>query len=306
MNSLLRIIFLICYVFLLVLLYLPSYENFSVDLYSCQQINCSETLQDLLKTSTTHRCAFYDLEDDGIYELVQEGVLFEDNYEAKYSRLTQVNSKGLMHHKYCVFDERYVLSGSWNPTRRGTNYNDNYILFIDSKSIAKKYSEEYEHLQDRSISLSPLHIRSKTESLELYFCPQHDCQQQVRETIQRARESVHMLSFTFTDELIAEDLLALSRNGVAVEIIYEKTRITRYSTIRMFDNSLVNTHLDANPYTMHEKMIIIDNETIIVGSYNPTKGATLKNDENILIITDRKLAQNALDEYYRVLSLINT
>lgn len=140
--------------------------------------------------------------------------------------------------------------------------------------------------------------------MNVYFCPQHNCQDKVLNELKKAKRSVKILAFTFTDEEIAEELLFLSRKGVDIEIIYEKTRITRYSTIHDFSNSAIKTFRDSNPYTMHEKMIVIDEEISILGSYNPTKGATLRNDENILIIKNKELAQSALNEYYRVFSFI--
>ena len=209
-----------------------------------------------------------------------------------------------MHNKFCVFDEQYVLTGSWNPTSRGTNFNDNYILFVDSKKLAQSFMDEYDHLKNRSLEVRPLNVHFKESTLALYFCPQHQCQKQVLQALSLAKYSVKILAFTFTDKEIAEQLLYLSRKNVSVEIIYEKTRITKYSTIHSFRDSNINILLDVNPYTMHEKMIIIDDRVVILGSYNPTKAATLKNDENILIIRDNELAQSALNEYYRVRSFI--
>lgn len=305
MKKVLRIVVLFAYIFLIVLLYLPEHDSVDILFYSCHEINCSQALVDLLIKYPNHQCAFYDLEDDELYNQVREGVLFEDNYEIKYSKLTSVTSKGLMHHKFCVLDDQYVFTGSWNPTERGTYKNDNYILFIDSKRIAKKYVEEYNHLTNRKQEVEPLTIYSTNKTIELYFCPQHNCQEQVLRTLQQAKESVKILAFTFTDEEITEQLLYLSRNNVSVEVIFEKTRITKYSAYHSLSSS-ISVLMDVNSFTMHEKMFIIDEETVILGSYNPTKGATLRNDENLLVIRDKQLARTVLLEYSRVHSLITT
>jgi phosphatidylserine/phosphatidylglycerophosphate/cardiolipin synthase-like enzyme len=52
--------------------------------------------------------------------------------------------------------------------------------------------------------------------------------------------------------------------------------------------------------TMHHKVFIIDNKTVITGSYNPTKNANERNDENILIIHDKKIAEKYLKEFERI------
>jgi len=51
---------------------------------------------------------------------------------------------------------------------------------------------------------------------------------------------------------------------------------------------------------MHHKVFIIDNETVITGSFNPTKNADLRNDENILIIHNKWIAKKYLKEFEKV------
>jgi phosphatidylserine/phosphatidylglycerophosphate/cardiolipin synthase-like enzyme len=52
----------------------------------------------------------------------------------------------------------------------------------------------------------------------------------------------------------------------------------------------VPTMIDANHAIAHNKIIIIDGETIITGSFNFTKAAQEKNAENVLMIRDNALA----------------
>jgi phosphatidylserine/phosphatidylglycerophosphate/cardiolipin synthase-like enzyme len=63
----------------------------------------------------------------------------------------------------------------------------------------------------------------------------------------------------------------------------------------------VTVHTDANPYIMHHKVIIIDDQTVILGSYNFTGNAEDNNDENILIVHDPEVAAAYLGEFGRVL-----
>ena len=57
---------------------------------------------------------------------------------------------------------------------------------------------------------------------------------------------------------------------------------------------------DTNKYKMHHKVFIIDNETVVTGSFNPTASAENKNDENIIIIKDRMIAGSFLKEFGRL------
>ena len=54
---------------------------------------------------------------------------------------------------------------------------------------------------------------------------------------------------------------------------------------------------DKNPAVMHHKVFIIDEKTVILGSFNPTIAANEKNDENILIIDDEKIAKEFFGEF---------
>jgi phosphatidylserine/phosphatidylglycerophosphate/cardiolipin synthase-like enzyme len=52
----------------------------------------------------------------------------------------------------------------------------------------------------------------------------------------------------------------------------------------------VPTKIDAEHAIAHNKIIIVDGETVITGSFNFTKAAQEKNAENLLIIHDKALA----------------
>jgi phosphatidylserine/phosphatidylglycerophosphate/cardiolipin synthase-like enzyme len=57
---------------------------------------------------------------------------------------------------------------------------------------------------------------------------------------------------------------------------------------------------DGNPYLMHHKVFIVDETTVILGSFNFSQNAETENDENLLIIDDPALARTFLDEFERV------
>ncbi|MGD0169145.1 MAG: phospholipase D-like domain-containing protein [Smithella sp.] len=49
----------------------------------------------------------------------------------------------------------------------------------------------------------------------------------------------------------------------------------------------------------HNKIVIIDKETVITGSFNFTKAAEENNAENLLIIRNKKLAEIYIDNWYK-------
>jgi phosphatidylserine/phosphatidylglycerophosphate/cardiolipin synthase-like enzyme len=62
----------------------------------------------------------------------------------------------------------------------------------------------------------------------------------------------------------------------------------------------VNIRSDGNPYNMHHKVILIDGEVVITGSYNFTRSAEERNDENLIIVKDQILAAKYLVEFTRI------
>ena len=47
------------------------------------------------------------------------------------------NSK-TMHNKFFIVDREFVITGSMNPSKSGTSYNDEFFLVIQNKNFAKK------------------------------------------------------------------------------------------------------------------------------------------------------------------------
>jgi len=62
----------------------------------------------------------------------------------------------------------------------------------------------------------------------------------------------------------------------------------------------VTTYIDSRHAIAHNKIIIIDKETVITGSFNFTKAAEEKNAENLLIIRNKKLAEIYIDNWYSI------
>jgi phosphatidylserine/phosphatidylglycerophosphate/cardiolipin synthase-like enzyme len=61
----------------------------------------------------------------------------------------------------------------------------------------------------------------------------------------------------------------------------------------------IPTHIDSAHAIAHNKIMIIDKETVITGSFNFTKAAEEKNAENLLIIKSKELAAIYIDNWYK-------
>ncbi len=106
------------------------------------------------------------------------------------------------------------------------------------------------------------------------------------------RSSILVQAYSFTSAPIAEALAAAQRRGVRVEVILDqaKTAEEKHSKADFLARSGVPVRMDARHGSAHNKVLILDNQTVITGSYNFTRHSEEDNAENLLIIRDKSLA----------------
>jgi phosphatidylserine/phosphatidylglycerophosphate/cardiolipin synthase-like enzyme len=56
----------------------------------------------------------------------------------------------LMHHKFAVLDETYVITGSMNWTGNGVNENNENVMVIDSLELNQQFANEFEKVWEES------------------------------------------------------------------------------------------------------------------------------------------------------------
>ena len=125
----------------------------------------------------------------------------------------------------------------------------------------------------------------------VYFSPDGGCTEAIVDAIGEARKTVHVQAYSFTSSKIAKALIRAKDRGVDVRVILDGGVTShQYSPADFFANSGVDVKLDYAHALAHNKVMIIDGETVITGSFNFTKAAETKNAENVLVIRDKDLA----------------
>ncbi len=105
-------------------------------------------------------------------------------------------------------------------------------------------------------------------------------------------------AYSFTSAPIVKALLNAHKRGVKVEVILDKSQRTqKYSSADFLANSGIPTIIDADHAIAHNKVMVIDGETVITGSFNFTRAAEEKNAENLLVIRDKALAAKYLKNW---------
>lgn len=133
--------------------------------------------------------------------------------------------------------------------------------------------------------------------IEIYFCPEDWCTNKVLREIYNANSSVYFMAYSFTSTPISGLIAEKRRNGLDIKGIVESSQKSKYWQYDFLLNSSVKVILDKNSHLMHHKVFIIDNETVITGSFNPTANAEFDNDENLVIMHSREIAERYLNEF---------
>lgn len=216
------------------------------------------------------------------------------------------DSESLMHNKFLVIDHSQVWTGSMNMTINGAYRHLNNLLNLRSSRLAENFSSEFEEMfmdgYFGEITLDntphPL-IDIDGLKIETYFSPDDSSAERIIHLILEAETSIVFMYYAFTSDGIADALLYQAAQGLEVRGVvdaYQESSGTGGEYQRMRQGGL-DVLLDGHPEKMHHKVLVIDGSIVITGSYNLTRSAEIKNDENTLVIHDPDLAEIYLAEF---------
>jgi phosphatidylserine/phosphatidylglycerophosphate/cardiolipin synthase-like enzyme len=240
------------------------------------------------------------LDEDEVQELIRAGVpVLGDRRE------------GLMHNKFVVIDRRQVWSGSMNLTVNSAYKNNDNLLAIRSPQVAEDYTVEFEEMfvDDRFGEGSPADtphpiVEVDGNRVEVYFSPDDGVAARLAELLGDARESIHILAYSFTSDELARLIRERAAAGVLVSGVFERQQVESNlgGEFENFLRSGLDVRLDGNPANLHHKVLIIDRRIVVSGSYNFSQSAETRNDENLLVIHNADIAALYLGEFERMLA----
>ncbi len=239
----------------------------------------------------------------------------EDPVDAKFAGIVEAagipvsweDTTAFLNSKFIIIDNKIVWTGSWNATINDTYRNNNNLLRMTIPALVENYRVEFEEMasgrfgNSKQVTTPFSRITTAQATIENYFTPRERPAARIVEMINGARRSVLFMAFSFTNDEIAGAMIARQQAGVPVRGVFERRNAGGVgSDFGMLRDGGVEVLEDGNCYTMHHKVIIIDEHIVITGSYNFTTRAERTNDENLLIIDDPKLAAEYLAEFERV------
>ena len=104
----------------------------------------------------------------------------------------------------------------------------------------------------------------KDTPVKAYFSPKGGCTDAIINEIEQAKTEIKVQAYSFTSAPIAKALVNAHKKGIKVEVILDKSqRSKRYTSATFLMNAGIPTYIDSAPAIAHNKIIIIDQETII-------------------------------------------
>lgn len=221
------------------------------------------------------------------------------------------NRSDLMHSKFVIVDKRWIQTGSWNYTDSDTYRLNNNAIFVDSPALADRFTAEFDKMfvklqfgPKKTASAPAPPVTIDGASIESLFAPKDGVANRIIAKIEAAKKSVRFLTYSFTHDGIGDAVLDRYRAGLIVRGVFDTTgagsAFSEYGTMKAAG---VPVFTDGNPYFMHHKVFILDEETIVTGSFNFSAAADTSNDEDLLIVTDAGLAAAYRAEFDRVFRL---
>jgi len=222
------------------------------------------------------------------------------------------NMDGLMHNKFMVIDKSEVWLGSMNFTDSGTYDDNNNMMRIHSTKIAEDYSVEFKEMfEDHKFGPDVVRqtpnptVTIDDTRIDIYFSPDDGVINALVNLLNSAKESIYFLTFSFTSNELGDIIREKDEAGLTVAGVMDEEQIssnqgTEYDP---FKQAGIDVRIDGNAGQMHHKVFIVDEKIVVLGSYNFSQNAEVRNDENLIIVYNPIIAEQFMMEFERVQKL---
>jgi len=292
-------------------------SNSTNDLYFSNQEIRTFTENFIYSTKEALDICVYSISDPNILfyleQLIKKGIkvrIITENSNLKFVesfldydiQLFSDDETGLMHCKYMIKDNELLWTGSANLTQTGMDCNTNNIYITDNQKIIETFSDHFNALVTGNISD---YYMSKNHG-KVYFSQYDKTFEVIINELSKAKKSVKIAMYAFSDLRIVNFLRILSAFGIRIYVIADKewNSLGSYSVVdKLSDFSFACLDLNENG-KMHEKFLVIDDKTVIFGSYNLTLSANDKNHEVIIVSNEKTIVDKFVYHFEDVLDKI--
>lgn len=147
---------------------------------------------------------------------------------------------------------------------------------------------------------SGIHEEVVSAASEVHF---NDIESNILSALDSAKASVDLCMAWFTNEKLRNKLLEKQAEGCEVRVIRYKDGVNHSKGVDLSDINHIEIRGERHGI-MHRKFCVIDNQTVLDGSYNWTNNAETKNDEEVIVHKNAlELASSYTREFNRIWKL---
>lgn len=133
------------------------------------------------------------------------------------------------------------------------------------------------------------------------FSPGGTAQTVIINAIGDAKKTIDVAAYSFTSKYVSEALLSAKKRGVEIRVIADMESNKNYTAVNFISKKGIPVRLISKYKSMHNKFLIIDNQSIQTGSYNYSTAANKSNAENVIYIkNDENIASKYTIEFNRL------
>jgi phosphatidylserine/phosphatidylglycerophosphate/cardiolipin synthase-like enzyme len=134
-------------------------------------------------------------------------------------------------------------------------------------------------------------VLSGNVPVQVYFSPKGGCTDAILRSIVKAKSEILIQAYTIGSPILTEALVDAHRRGVLVQLIVDKSELSEGLTPQaIMANVGIPVYLDGIHAIANNRVVIIDQEVVMTGSFNFNKASEELNAENLLIIQSKELA----------------
>lgn len=136
---------------------------------------------------------------------------------------------------------------------------------------------------ERVVKLVDKSLQQATISSRSYFSPGRDCRDGILDLLTRARQRIDICVFTISDDRITQSIIDAHDKQVPVRVLTDNDKANdRGSDVYRLQDYGIPVVMDTSPSHMHHKFALVD-DYLLNGSFNWTRSASERNQENIVI-----------------------
>ncbi|MFA5745825.1 MAG: phospholipase D-like domain-containing protein [archaeon] len=179
-----------------------------------------------------------------------------------------------------------------------------FIILLLSIFLFLIYLEvnDYQKSLEKKSTLN-LGQTGETDSPQIYFCPEDNCQEVILSLIQDANKTIDCAVYDISSKEVSEVFINKKEQGLEIRIVTDKgrsqTKTTMVGNLKSAEiNVLISPTIESY---MHNKFCVFDGNKVLIGSTNFTSNSFSESYNNILVFENQRLAETLtkkIDSFY--------